>query len=257
MAIANEMRDRDESMVQKEREALAQKFEMKRRKGALAQQDGELTHMEKVVANQAAEIEEKTARLADLLSALEEARSDLSQREVEIADERSKRELEVAWKQEESAREEEEAKNVLERDMERFKLEDQRMEMPTIAKKFHEPEEAIHFDLERIISVPSHDLGQWNHNCGLIFDRKGIHLYSRRAGSAFTIPFGGVEGWQGGPYQGSKRWGATPRPEDESGQVTMFIKSKPDRPADCTMVVVSKKSTHNYLCVADGGASVN
>ena len=42
-------------------------------------------------------------------------------------------------------------------------------------------------------------------------------------------------------------WGATPRPEDESGQVTMFIKSKPDRPADCTMVVVpfAAKSTHN------------
>ena len=54
-------------------------------------------------------------------------------------------------------------------------------------------------------------------------------------------------------------WGATPRPEDESGQVTMFIKSKPDSPADCTMVVVpfAAKSTHNYLCVADGGASVN
>ena len=45
--------------------------------------------------------------------------------------------------------------------------------------------------------------------------------------------------------------GATPRPEDESGQVTMFIKSKPDRPADCTMVVVSfaAKSIHNYLCI--------
>ena len=95
------------------------------------------------------------------------------------------------------------------------------------------------------------DPSQWPAPSGMIIDVKGIHIYNRQHGTAFSLSFGHIHHWTGGPGGQPNQWAKTPKEVTEAGQLTIYLRKKPSGPPVQAMMMTSEaaKSIHNYLCI--------
>ena len=52
---------------------------------------------------------------------------------------------------------------------------------------------------------------QWPVGSGMIIDVKGIHVYNRGSETAFSLSYGHIHHWTGGPSGGANQWAKAPK----------------------------------------------
>ena len=251
-AISNQMRDRDESIAQKSAKVQQQKRELALHEKEISKLTKKIAEHEHELVNRQEALEESKVAAEKLSQELEEVNTDLSNLKGLTTREAGEREADRQRKQKEEARTKREAE-VADKKAEQQHQREQKAMKLNMAHKFPDPEEGLEFKVDKITAVPAmaDDPSQWPGQTGMIIDVKGIHVYNRAHHTAFSLSYGHIHHWTGGPSGGPNQWAKAPKEATEGGTLSIYLRRKPSGPPTQCMIVQSEaaKSIHNYLCI--------